>query len=470
MSVGHGHGHDGAGTASARTRRLLALALAPFVLATVVGLVVLWPSATTSDVLAGSAPDELVRAEITSADRGPCAGTDEAAGITCTTPVVRLLEPAPDVTVARCPEPVDATGACPVEVRPETVPGPGAGEVVVLPEESDAGATARLAVGDEVVLGYFAAGEEGFRFSFADRERRRPLALLTALFVVSVVALGRWKGLRAIVGLGVSLGVLTAFVLPAVLEGADPLAVALVGSAAIALSALYLAHGVSARTTTAVLGTLLSLVVVGILSAVFVDLTRLTGLADEEATFVQVFAAQVDLRGLLLGGFVIGALGVLDDVTVTQVSAVWELKHANPGFRFGDLYGAALRIGRDHIASTVNTLVLAYAGASLPLLLLFTQAEQGLGDVLNGEAVAVEVVRTLCGSIGLVAAVPFTTALAALVVGRDAVVGGVAPAAEEGSGGGERRTGRLLWRPTLGRSTDPSTGRSRREQRFWDEG
>jgi uncharacterized membrane protein len=164
-------------------------------------------------------------------------------------------------------------------------------------------------VGDEVVLGYFASGEEGFQFSFADRERRQPLALLAALFVVSVVALGRWKGLRALVGLGVSLGVLTAFVLPAVLEGADPLAVALVGSAAIALSALYLAHGVSARTTTAVLGTLLSLAVVGILSAVFVDLAALTGLADEEATFVQVFAAQVDLRGLLLGGFVIGALG-----------------------------------------------------------------------------------------------------------------------------------------------------------------
>jgi uncharacterized membrane protein len=469
VSGGHGHGHDGAGSASARTRRLLAVALAPFVVATLVGLVVLWPSATTSDVLAGSAPDDLVRAEVTSAEQGACAGTDEAAGITCTTPVVRLLEPAPDVTITRCPEPVDASGACPVELQPVAVPGPPAGEVVVLPEAADAG-SARLAVGDEVVLGYFASGEEGFQFSFADRERRQPLALLAALFVVSVVALGRWKGLRALVGLGVSLGVLTAFVLPAVLEGADPLAVALVGSAAIALSALYLAHGVSARTTTAVLGTLLSLAVVGILSAVFVDLAALTGLADEEATFVQVFAAQVDLRGLLLGGFVIGALGVLDDVTVTQVSAVWELKHANPDLRFGDLYRAALRIGRDHIASTVNTLVLAYAGASLPLLLLFTQAEQGLGDVLNGEAVAVEVVRTLCGSIGLVAAVPFTTALAALVVGRDALVGTSPPLADEVGGADEDDAGRRSWRPARRRSTDPGEGRSRREQRFWDEG
>ena len=140
---------------------------------------------------------------------------------------------------------------------------------------------------------------------------------------------------------------------------------------------------------------------------------------------------------------------------------MWELKHANPRSGFRDLYGAALRIGRDHIASTVNTLVLAYAGASLPLLLLFTQADQGLADVLNGEAVAVEVVRTLCGSIGLVAAVPFTTALAAFVVARDPVVADPTGAALEGRerspvGGAEDRSERR--------------GRSRREQRFWDEG
>jgi hypothetical protein len=149
---------------------------------------------------------------------------------------------------------------------------------------------------------------------------------------------------------------------------------------------------------------------------------------------------------------------------------VWELKRADPGSGFGDLYGRALRIGRDHIASTVNTLVLAYAGASLPLLLLFTQAEQGLGDVLNGEAVAVEVVRTLCGSIGLVAAVPFTTALAALVVGGGMPSSAAtAPAGGEGGGAGEHRTSRPGWRPSLRRSTDERTGRSRRERRFWDE-
>ena len=192
----------------------------------------------------------------------------------------------------------------------------------------------------------------------------------------------------------------------------------------------------------------------------FVDLARFTGLADEEATFLQVFAGQIDLRGLLLGGFVIGALGVLDDVTVTQVSAVWELKHADPDYGFRDLYSSAVRIGRDHIASTVNTLVLAYAGASLPLLLLFTQAGQGLSDVVNGEAVAIEIVRTLCGSIGLVAAVPFTTAVAALVVARDPVLAGAVdePAGGEGA------------EPAAGTSPGPLADRSRRERRFWSGG
>ena len=446
MTAGHGH-HGGA--ASPRTRLLLAAALAPFAVATVVGLVVLWPSATSSDVLAGSAPDDLVRGRVVAAETGACAGTPAGAGITCTTPVVRLLEPTGEATVARCPTQVDGTGSCPRAEEEVVVPAVPVGTTVTLPEQSEGGGGPRLAVGDEIVVGYFPSAEEGFRFSFADLERRRPLAVLAVAFAAAVLVLGRAKGLRALVGLGLSLAVLTAFVLPAVLEGADPLAVALVGSAAIALTALYLAHGVSARTTTAVLGTLLSLAVVGVLSAVFVDLARFTGLSDEEATFLQVFAAQVDLRGLLLGGFVIGALGVLDDVTVTQVSAVWELKQANPRYGFRDLYGSAVRIGRDHIASTVNTLVLAYAGASLPLLLLFTQADQGLLDVVNGEAVAVEIVRTLCGSIGLVAAVPFTTALAALVVGGEGAV----------ATGEERPTAAV-----------PPFAEGRRERRFWEDG
>ena len=178
------------------------------------------------------------------------------------------------------------------------------------------------------------------------------------------------------------------------------------------------------RTTVALLGTFASLAITGILGAVFIGATRLTGLSGEEVGFLRAFSGTLDFKGLLLAGIIIGALGVLDDVTVTQVSAVWELNASNPEMPVHGLYSAAIRIGRDHIASTVNTLVLAYAGASLPLLLLFTQAGQPLSNVLTGETVAIEVVRTLVGSIGLVASVPVTTALAVLVTKGN--LGGIA--------------------------------------------
>jgi uncharacterized membrane protein len=272
------------------------------------------------------------------------------------------------------------------------------------------------------------------------------LLLLAGLFAAAVVVLGRFQGVRALFGLAVSLLVLTQFVLPAVLEGSSPLAVALVGSSVIAFVGLYLSHGVSATTTTALLGTLSSLALVGVLASIFVAATELSGVATEEVRIVQIGAEDLNVRGLLLGGMVIGALGVLDDVTVTQVAAVAELRRADPSLPFSKLYRAAVRIGRDHIASTVNTLVLAYAGASLPLLLLFTQAQQGFSDVVNGETVAVEVVRTLTGSIGLVASVPITTALAAVVAA--------------GRGGPERPP----------RTRRPTRMRSRSEERFWRDG
>ena len=419
------HAHAGSRPASSpRIRRLLGALLAPFLLATVIGVVALWPGDEVPDL--GSelgAPQELFDARVVSVQRGACTGTPVDAGIRCTRPMAMLLE------------------------------GPDEGQVVDLQEQSEAGGAARLETGDTVVLGYFPDAEEDFRYSFADRERRGPLLVLAAIFVAAVVGLGRWKGLRALVGLGASLVVLTAFVLPAILEGTNPLAVALVGSAVIAVVALYLAHGLNCWTTTALIGTLASLALVGVLGSLFVDAAQFSGLADEEATFLQVTAGQIDLRGLLLGGIVIGALGVLDDVTVTQVSAVWELHGANPGSSRWDLYRSALCIGRDHIASTVNTLVLAYAGASLPLFLLFTQADQGLLDVLNSESVAVEVVRTLAGSVGLVASVPLTTALAVLVVGSQLGAPGEPPAPA----------------PVPSRSGDPRRFRSRREERFWSE-
>ncbi len=364
----------------------------PFLVATAVGLVVLWPSEVRRPAPAG-APGigDLVDAEVVAVDRRACGSTPDGSGQRCAQPTVRVLE------------------------------GPDDGRLVDLPEQPVEGAgTVDVEEGDTVVLNYQEDAEPEFRYALADFERRTPLLVLAGIFVVAVVATARWRGLRALLGTAASVGIVVAFVLPALLEGAEPLAVALVGASLIGTVAIYLTHGVSNASTTALLGTLASLALVGLLGAVFVDLASFTGLASEESSFLTITAGQVDLQGLLLGGLVIGALGVLDDVTVTQVSAVQELRAANPAFRRLELYRSAVRVGRDHIASAVNTLVLAYVGASLPLLLLFTQAGQQLGDVVTGEAVAVEVVRTLAGSIGLVASVPLTTALAALVVDRRA--------------------------------------------------
>jgi len=272
--------------------------------------------------------------------------------------------------------------------------------------------------GDNVVLGRADDGAS-VAYYFADYQRKVPLLALGLLFAVAVVGLARWRGAAALIGLIVSLLVLVRFVLPAILAGSNPLAVSLVGSSLIGILIIYLAHGLNTRTTAAVLGTLCALAVTALLAVVFVGATRLTGLASEEGTYLRgILGAQVNLQGLLLGGVVIGALGVLNDVTVTQAAAVWEIHAANPSVDVRHLYRSAMRIGRDHIASTVDTLVLAYAGAALPLFVVFTIAGRRLSELLTGEIVAEEVVKTLVGSIGLVASVPITTALACLLVTR----------------------------------------------------
>ena len=365
--------------------------MAPLVIATLVGVVVLWPgdrASSISDRL-GAAP-ELYDATVESVSREACEGTSPSDDVFCNTVVAGVTE------------------------------GEFDGEPVVF-QVDDGPNSPDLETGDEIVLAYAPDAPAELAFSFADFQRTRPLALLALLFVAAVVALGRIAGLRALAGVGVSLVVLVQFLLPSILEGNNPLAVAIVGASVVMFIALYLVHGLNVRTTAAVLGTLLSLTLTAVLGVLFVGATRLTGLGDEEATILRAFAEQVDVRGLILAGIVIGSLGVLDDVTVTQVSAVWELHRANAAMSIRDLYAAAVRIGRDHIASTVNTLVLAYAGAALALLVLFVDTSRPLRDVLTGEVIAVELVRTLVGSIGLVASVPITTALAALIVTRSHV-------------------------------------------------
>jgi uncharacterized membrane protein len=270
-----------------------------------------------------------------------------------------------------------------------------------------AGQRVRLAVGEQ-------PGQPPY-YNIQDLERGRPLLVLAALFVLAVVAFGRWQGVRSLLGLGLSFVVIVAFVVPAILRGHSPVLVAVTGAMAIMLVSLYLSHGTGPKTTAAVVGTALALGLTTALAIAFVAATSLTGLASEEALNANFAVGGLSLRGLLLAGIIIGGLGVLDDVTMSQASLVTELHQANPAAGFATLVGSALRVGRDHIAATVNTLFLAYAGAALPLLILFVTGQDSLGTVATTELVAVEVVRALCGSVGLIAAVPLTTMLAALV-------------------------------------------------------
>jgi uncharacterized membrane protein len=273
--------------------------------------------------------------------------------------------------------------------------------------------------GDKIVLLDVATSPAAYRYSFADFQRQTPLIWLVVGFVVVVVAFGRWQGLRALLGLAASGLILVAFVVPALLRDEPALLVAMAGTVTVAFVAIYLAHGLSTASTVALAGTIVSLVITTMLAFLAAGATSLSGLTDESAQTLRVTAESLDLRGLLIAGVVVGALGVLDDVTVSQVSTVAALRRANPGLSTVHLYREATRVGRDHVASTVNTLILAYAGASLPLLLFFSQGSQPIGRLLTGEVVAVEIVRMLVGSVGLVLAVPVTTALAAAVLGMD---------------------------------------------------
>jgi uncharacterized membrane protein len=286
---------------------------------------------------------------------------------------------------------------------------------------------------------------EGSEYVFLEPDRRAPLLVLAGVFALAVVALGRWRGATALVGLIATLLVLFLFVVPAILDGRDPLLVSLVGSVVIAFAALYLSHGVNVRTTVALLGTLGGLLCAASFAIVFMDIAEISGFASEEALFLTALGTNLDLGGLILGGMMIGALGAIDDITVTQASAIWELRSADPSMSRRRLVRSGLRIGRDHVASTVNTLVLAYAGASMPVLVLFVLSDQPASTVANGEIVATEIVRTLVGSLGLIASVPITTWLSVDVVSRrgrheSTTVSSAAEVEGDGAAGPEEHT------------------------------
>ena len=334
------------------------------------------------------------------------------------------------------------------------------GETVAFQTTDDTGAL--YEAGQKVRLAVIS--QEGFAptYFISDFRRSTPLLVLAALFVVAVIAFGRGQGGRALLGLALTFLLIVGFIIPAVLDGRAPLTVAIVGSVLIMIVTLYLSHGLSAKTTAAVVGTSLALLVTGLLAVLFVSATHLTGFSSEEARLANVEVGGLSLRGLLLAGIIIGGLGVLDDVTMSQSSTVFQLRRANAALGFGELFRGALNVGRDHIAATVNTLFLAYAGASLPLLILFAGSPDPFGTVLTSETVAVEIVRTLVGSIGLIAAVPITTALASALALNSSR--GDVPASS--SRRPKPYAGERQEQPSTGNSTDVSSGDEDWEERL----
>jgi uncharacterized membrane protein len=367
------------------------LAFGILVVSTVVGLVTLWPEDRTIEQPAALARPQTLGAEIVAIAAAPCRVPGQSR---CRLVTVQLKEgPAKGqratLTVNDPPGQLDLDVGDGIRVSEN-----------MLPPEAEVG------------------GVKVDRYSLADFERKTPLLWLALAFAALVLLTGRWQGLRALVGLGASLAIVVFFVVPAILDGSSPPGVALVGSLAIMLVTLVVTHGFGPKMLAATLGTASALLLTLGLGSFFIGATHLTGLSSDEAIFLRASVGDVSITGLLLAGMVIGALGVLDDLTVTQASTVLALRRANPALGFARLFKSAIDVGHDHIAATVNTLVLAYAGAALPVLLIFSLGGTSFGDAVNSESVATEIVATLVGSIGLIAAVPLTTALAALLAVR----------------------------------------------------
>ena len=293
--------------------------------------------------------------------------------------------------------------------------GPEAGALVALPEVNTSfdPTFPELSAGENVIVGYH---EDINTYYYEDRDRRSSLWWLALLFAALVIGLARIRGLLALFAMAGTVLVLVGFVAPSVLDGNNPLLVCVVAAASIAFFSLYFTHGLTVMTTVALAGTLIALGFTLGISWIFFELANFSGFSSEESLVLPLISESLDLRGLLLGGTILAALGALDDVTVTQAATVLELSAQNSEMSATQLVKSGLKIGREHIASTVNTLLLAYVGSSIPLLLLFAVSDQSLGLVANSELISIEIVRTLCGSIGLVAALPLTTVLAAFLV------------------------------------------------------
>jgi uncharacterized membrane protein len=368
---------------------LMLLFLVPVALATVVGLIVLWP---------GGGPTRAQQA----ADVQMPPGTTYPQGRVVSVQKV----PCGSETPGQPPQ-------CAAAVM-EVLDGAGKGDFQQIQLSPDIVA-AGVEKGDVFVLTRDPGADGGPAYAFSDYARGTPIVVLAIAFAVVVGLVARWRGLASLIGLAFAFFMLFRFILPGLLADESPTLVSLVGTSAIMFVVLYLAHGFSARTTTALVGTLFGLILVAALGSVAVSAARLTGLTSEETVTLLNYDPTLNFSALVLAGVVVAGLGVLNDVTITQASAVWQLREVSPELTWRQLYSRGMAVGRDHIASTVYTIVFAYAGAALPLLLIFELYTRPVTVSLFSSAVAEEVIRTLVGAIALVLAVPLTTVIGALV-------------------------------------------------------
>jgi uncharacterized membrane protein len=365
--------------------RALIGAVAAIALFTVVGLIVLWPGAVHH-----RGPSQ--------AFGGPTrtAKVQRAQDVRCGGPAVQLCR--------RLTIQVDGRRA-PLTLGPvRTVPHVGAGDTIRVSKT-------KLKAGVKAPPGFEP-------YQFVDLDRQGSIVLMGLLLGGLALVLLRWRGILAAVGVGLSVLLLTTFVVPAILTGKPALLVALVGSLAVMFVTLVLTNGVGAQTLAAALGITATLLLVGVLATIFVGLAQLATSSSDALLVVSFQNSSLSLRGIVLAGMVIGGLGVLADTAVTQASAVMALRRANPALGPRDLYRGAIAVGRDHLSATIHTLVLAYAGASLPVLLAERATGLGFGDALNSQQIAEPVIATMVGCVGLIAVLPLTTGLASALVAR----------------------------------------------------
>lgn len=274
----------------------------------------------------------------------------------------------------------------------------------------------QLKPGDKIVLSKASDPSGAVSYAFADYQRTGSLALWAVIVAVVIIAFAAWHGVRALIGLVLSLGVIFAFLVPALIDAHNPLWSALVACSAIILLAVPLVHGINWKSASAVGGSLSALILAAALAWAAIDSSQLQGYSSEDNLKLLLYMPNVSIVGVLLCGFVVGALGSLADVAVAQASTITELHGADPDARPTQLFLSAMKVGRDHIASVVYTLILTYTGAALPLLMLITAAERPAGQILSSDLVATELLRSGVGAMALTLAVPITTAIAAFTV------------------------------------------------------